>query len=104
VYVSLSVVLGYETSSLTLRAGHGLRVFENRVLRKFCLPKGEEVGGDWRTPHNMIFGEASSPYEGKGVCLQVFSGELKERENLEYLSVDREIILNCFLSISDGRM
>jgi hypothetical protein len=50
VYISLSVV--YETSYLTLRTGHGLRVFENRVLRKFFLPKGEEVGGDWRRLHN----------------------------------------------------
>jgi hypothetical protein len=45
-------VLGYETSALTLRAGHELRVFENRVLWKFFPPKGEEVGGDWRRLHN----------------------------------------------------
>jgi hypothetical protein len=29
-------------------AGHGLTVLENRVLREFLLPEGEEVTGDWR--------------------------------------------------------
>jgi hypothetical protein len=38
------------------------------------------------------------------VFLQVFSGELKERENLEDVSVDRKIILNCFLNKWDGRV
>jgi hypothetical protein len=33
--------------SLTLREEHGLRVFENRVLRKIYGPKREEVAGVW---------------------------------------------------------
>jgi hypothetical protein len=36
-----------ETSSLTLRDEHTLRVIENRVLRIFA-PEGDEVKGDWR--------------------------------------------------------
>jgi hypothetical protein len=31
---------------------HGLRVFENRVLRRIFGPKRDEVTGDWRKLHN----------------------------------------------------
>jgi hypothetical protein len=41
-----------ETSSLTLREDHGLRVFENGVLRKVFGPKWDEITGDWRGQHN----------------------------------------------------
>jgi len=51
----LSVVLcGYGTRFLTLREKHGLRVSENRVLRKIFGPKGEEVEGGWRRPYNEV--------------------------------------------------
>ena len=43
---------GCETWSLTLSKGHRLKVFENRVLRGIFGPKGEQVTGDWRKPHN----------------------------------------------------
>jgi hypothetical protein len=39
-----------ETWSLTLREEHGLRVFENRVLRIFG-PRRDEVMGGWRKLH-----------------------------------------------------
>jgi hypothetical protein len=42
---------GCETWSLTLREGHRLRVFENRLLRIFG-PKTKEVKGGWRKLHN----------------------------------------------------
>jgi hypothetical protein len=43
--VILPVVLyGCETWSLTLREEHGLRVFENRVLRRIFGPKREVDG------------------------------------------------------------
>jgi hypothetical protein len=42
--IILRVVLyGCETWSLTLREGHRLRVFENRVPRKLFGPKRDEV-------------------------------------------------------------
>jgi hypothetical protein len=41
-----------ETWSLTLREEHGLRVFENRVLRRIFGPKRDEVMGEWRKLHN----------------------------------------------------
>jgi hypothetical protein len=31
---------------------HGLRVFENRVLRRILGPKMDEVTGEWRRLHN----------------------------------------------------
>ena len=48
--VILPVVLyGCKAWSLTLREEHRLRVFENRVLRKICGPKRDEVTGVEKT-------------------------------------------------------
>jgi hypothetical protein len=50
--IILPVVLyGCETWSLTLRAEHRPRVFENRVLRRIFGPKRDEVTGEWRRLH-----------------------------------------------------
>jgi hypothetical protein len=54
------VQYGYETSSLTLREDHWMRVSGNRVVRKTCGPKRDEGKGEWRRKlHNeksfMIF-------------------------------------------------
>jgi hypothetical protein len=50
---SLSYVLyGYETWSFILREEHGLRVFENRVLRRIFGTKREELARGWRRLHN----------------------------------------------------
>jgi hypothetical protein len=35
-----------------LREEHGLRVFENGVLRRIFGPKRDEVTGEWRKLHN----------------------------------------------------
>jgi hypothetical protein len=44
--IILPVVLyGCETWSLILRGEHGLRVFENKVLRRIYGPKRDEVTG-----------------------------------------------------------
>jgi hypothetical protein len=45
------VLYGCESSSLTSREEHRLRVFENRVLRRIFGPKREVTGG-WRKLHN----------------------------------------------------
>jgi hypothetical protein len=51
--IILPVVLcGRETWSLTLTEEHGLRVFENRVLRRIFGRKRYEVTGEWRRLHN----------------------------------------------------
>jgi hypothetical protein len=52
-HVILPVVLyGCETSSLTLREEHRLRVFENRVPRRILGLRRDEVTGGWRKLHN----------------------------------------------------
>ena len=51
--IILPVVLyGCEALSLTLRKEHRLRVFENKVLRKICGAKRDEITGKWRQLHN----------------------------------------------------
>ena len=51
--IVLPVVLyGCQTWSFTLREIRGLRVFENRVLRRIFRPKRDEVIGEWRKLHN----------------------------------------------------
>jgi hypothetical protein len=51
--IILPVVLyGCETWSVTLREEHTLRVFENRVLRRICGTKRDELTGEWRKMHS----------------------------------------------------
>jgi len=53
--ITLPVVLyGCETWSLTLREERRLRVFENRVLRRVCGPKRDEVTEEWRKLHEEL--------------------------------------------------
>jgi hypothetical protein len=61
------LLYGFETWSLTLREEHGLRVFENRVLRRIFGPKRDEITGEWRrllnegltvyTTQQILFGQ-----------------------------------------------
>jgi hypothetical protein len=54
--IILSVVLyGRKTLSLTLREEFGLRVFENRVLRRILGPERDEITGEWRKLHKRSF-------------------------------------------------
>jgi hypothetical protein len=57
----LVVLYGCETLSLTLREGHRLRVFENRVLRRIFGPKRDEVTGGWIKLHNEELHGSYSP-------------------------------------------
>jgi hypothetical protein len=43
---------GCDTWSLTLREEHGLRVFENRVIRGMFGPERGEIMGGWGEFHN----------------------------------------------------
>jgi hypothetical protein len=45
------VFYGCETWSLTLREEHGLRVFENRVLRRMFVPRRVAIIGGRRKLH-----------------------------------------------------
>jgi hypothetical protein len=60
--ISLLVLYGCETWSLTLREGHKLRVIQNRVLRIIFRLKRDEVTGGWTKLHNEeLHGSYSSP-------------------------------------------
>jgi hypothetical protein len=50
----LAVLHGCETWSLTLWEKQGLRVFYNRVMRRFG-PKTDDVIREWRKLHNEKF-------------------------------------------------
>jgi hypothetical protein len=53
--IILPVVLyGYSTWSFTLKEGHLLLVFENRVLRKVFGSTLDEVTGKWRKLHSEV--------------------------------------------------
>jgi hypothetical protein len=45
------VLYGCETWSVTLREEHGLRVFENRAMKKIFEPKRKKVTVDWGRLH-----------------------------------------------------
>jgi hypothetical protein len=52
---------GHETRSVTWKEKHGLRVFENRVLRKIFGRKRDEVTGEWKRLHKeKLHGSCSS--------------------------------------------
>ena len=107
------VLYGWETWSLTLRDESGLRVFENRVLRRIFNRKRDQVTGEW-TRHNAELnnlqsspnfilsdeikknevGGACSKYVGFDRCLQDFDGEDR--------GTDGGIILKYIFKTWDG--
>ena len=50
--ITVAVLYGCETWSLTLREEHRLKVFEDRVLREIFWPKRGELTVEWRRLHN----------------------------------------------------
>jgi hypothetical protein len=54
------VLYGYETWSLTLRKGHRLKVFENRVLGRIFGPKRGDVSKQWRKLHSEVLHDMQS--------------------------------------------
>jgi hypothetical protein len=60
--IILPVLYGCQAWSLILRKEHGLKFFENRVLRKIFGPKRDEFIGEWRRLHNKrLYDLSSSP-------------------------------------------
>jgi hypothetical protein len=68
------VFYGCETLSLTLREEHGLKVFENRVLRRIFEPKVDEVRGEWEKLHNR---EIHNLYSLPDVIRQIKSRRMR---------------------------
>jgi hypothetical protein len=48
------VMHGRETSTVTIREEHRLRISESRMLKKIFGPKSHEMTGGWRILHNEL--------------------------------------------------
>jgi hypothetical protein len=59
---------------VTLREGHGLRVFENRVLRKIFGTKRYEMTGDWKKLHNE---ELHNLYSSRSIIRMIKSRRMR---------------------------
>ena len=87
------VSYGCETWCLILMEKRGLRVFENRVLRRIFRPNRDEVTVEWRRLHNEELHDLNSPpnvirmmksrtikwavtvTQRQEICIQDFGGE-----------------------------
>jgi hypothetical protein len=68
------VLYGFETLSLTLREGHRLRVFENRMLRRITGPKRDEVTGGWTKLYNK---ELHNMYSSPSIIRMIKSRKMR---------------------------
>jgi hypothetical protein len=68
------VLYGCGTRLLTLEKKRGLRVFENRVLRKIFRPKWVEVTEEWRQLHNE---ELNNLYSLPNIVRVIKSGRIR---------------------------
>jgi hypothetical protein len=82
------VLYGCETWSLTLREGHRLRVFKNRVLTRIFGPKRDEVTGEWRKLHNE---ELHNLYSSPDIIRQVKSRRIRWAGHLARMGEGRKV-------------
>jgi hypothetical protein len=123
--ITLPVLYGCETWSLTLREERRLKMFENKVLRRIFGPTRDEVTGEWRKLHNQELrslysspivvqvikfenemGTACSAYGGVERRVQGFGGEtLRETDHWGDPCVDGRIVLRWIMNkwdVGDG--
>jgi hypothetical protein len=87
--IILPVVLdGCETWSLTLREEYRLSMFENRVLRRICGPKRDEVMGEWRKFHN---GELHNLYLSPDIIRQIKSRKMRWVGHVAHMGEGRNV-------------
>jgi hypothetical protein len=86
--IILVVFYGCETWSLTLRVEHGLRVFENRVLRRIFGHKSDEVTEDWRKLHNE---ELHNLYSPPGIIRQFKSRRMRWAGHVAHMREERKV-------------
>jgi hypothetical protein len=83
-----AALYGYDTWSLTLREKLGLRVFENRVLRKIFGPKMDKVTGKWRKLHNE---ELHDLYSSPNIVWVMKSGRMRWAEHVAQMGKVRDV-------------
>jgi hypothetical protein len=86
--IILPVLYGCETWSLTLREKCGLRVFENRVLRRIFGPERGEVRREWRKLHNE---EPSDLYSSPNIVRVTKSRRMSWAEHVARMGERRDI-------------
>jgi hypothetical protein len=84
--IILSAVYACETWSLTLKKGHKLRVYENKMLGRIFGSKRDEVSAEWRKLHNYSgdqiekeMGGTCGKYGGEERYTQGSGGETEGR-------------------------
>jgi hypothetical protein len=89
--IILPVVLyGRETWSFTLREEHGLRVFENRVLKIIFGPKRDEVTGQWRKLYNE---ELHKLYSSPDIIRQIKSRRMRWAGRVVRMGEERKVYM-----------
>jgi hypothetical protein len=85
--IILPVVLyGCESSSLTSKEEHRLRVPENRVLRRVFGLKRDEMMGGWKKLHNE---EVHNPYSSPRIIRLIKSRRIKWAGHVEHMGKKR---------------
>ena len=109
-----------------MREEHGVRMFENRVLRRIFGPKKDELTGEKRKLHNEeLYDLYRSPnfiwiiktrrmrWAGHVACIEgkkgEYRGNLRERDHLEDLGLDVEdnikkldrLRMDCIVLVQD---
>jgi hypothetical protein len=69
-----------------LREEHRLRVFENRVLRRICGSKRDEVTGEWRRLHNE---ELNDLYSSTNIIRVIKSRRLRWAGHVAHMGEGR---------------
>ena len=82
------VLYGCETWSLILREEHGLRVFENGVLRRIFGTKRDEVTREWRKLHNK---ELHDLYSSPNIVQVIKLRRMGSAGNIAYMGERRGV-------------
>jgi hypothetical protein len=71
-----------------LREEHRLTVFENRVLRRICGPKRDEVTGEWMKLHNE---ELHNLYSFPHIIRQIKSRRMRWAGHVAFMGEERKL-------------
>jgi len=97
--ITLPVLYGCETFSLTLREERRLRVFENRVLRRIFGPKLDEITGEWRKLH---YEELNDLYSTPNIVRVIKSRRMRCVANVARM-VERRGIYRVLVGKPEGK-